>query len=88
DSVINCMTRMRIKALDENKVEDQALRHIDGVMGVIHDESIQDVDGPGTVNKVANHMAGLSGVKLGDPIPHYHNDSEKLDYKSYSADKS
>ncbi|HHO5086050.1 TPA: PTS transporter subunit EIIC [Staphylococcus aureus] len=88
DSVMNCMTRVRIKVLDENKVDDQELRHIDGVMGVIHDECIQVVVGPGTVNKVANHMAELSGVKLGDPIPHHHNDSEKMDYKSYAADKA
>ncbi|HDA8207647.1 TPA: PTS transporter subunit EIIC [Staphylococcus aureus] len=88
DSVMNCMTRVRIKVLDENKVNDQELRHIDGVMGVIHDERIQVVVGPGTVNKVANHMAELSGVKLGDPIPHNHNDSEKMDYKSYAADKA
>ncbi|HCU7491661.1 TPA: PTS transporter subunit EIIC [Staphylococcus aureus] len=88
DSVMNCMTGVRIKVLDENKVDDQELRHIDGVMGVIHDERIQVVVGPGTVNKVANHMAELSGVKLGDPIPHHHNDSEKMDYKSYAADKA
>ncbi|HCU9565709.1 TPA: PTS transporter subunit EIIC [Staphylococcus aureus] len=88
DSVMNCMTRVRIKVLDENKVDDQELRHIDGVMGVIHDELIQVVVGPGTVNKVANHMAELSGVKLGDTIPHNHNDSEKMDYKSYAADKA
>ncbi|ENI51004.1 PTS transporter subunit EIIC [Staphylococcus aureus] len=88
DSVMNCMTRVRIKVLDENKVDDQELRHIDGVMGVIHDERIQVVVGPGTVNKVANHMAEFSGVKLGDPIPHHHNDSEKMDYKSYAADKA
>ncbi|MDG6750966.1 PTS transporter subunit EIIC [Staphylococcus aureus] len=88
DSVMNCMTRVRIKVLDENKVDDQELRHIDGVMGVIHDERIQVVVGPGTVNKMANHMAELSGVKLGDPIPHHHNDSEKMDYKSYAADKA
>lgn len=88
DSVMNCITRVRIKVLDENKVDDQELRHIDGVMGVIHDERIQVVVGPGTVNKVANHMAELSGVKLGDPIPHHHNDSEKMDYKSYAADKA
>ncbi|HCW7467105.1 TPA: PTS transporter subunit EIIC [Staphylococcus aureus] len=88
DSVMNCMTRVRIKVLDENKVDDQELRHIDGVMGVIHDERIQVVVGPGTVNKVANHMAELSGVKLGDPIPHHHNDSGKMDYKSYAADKA
>lgn len=88
DSVMNCMTRVRIKVLDENKVDDKELRHIDGVMGVIHDERIQVVVGPGTVNKVANHMAELSGVKLGDTIPHNHNDSEKMDYKSYAADKA
>ncbi|HHC9972722.1 TPA: PTS transporter subunit EIIC [Staphylococcus aureus] len=88
DSVMNCMTRVRIKVLDENKVDDQELMHIDGVMGVIHDERIQVVVGPGTVNKVANHMAELSGVKLGDRIPHNHNDSEKMDYKSYAADKA
>lgn len=88
DSVMNCMTRVRIKVLDENKVDDQELRHIDGVMGVIHDERIQVVVGPGTVNKVANHMAELSGVKLGDQIPQNHNDSEKMDYKSYAADKA
>ncbi|HHW5330194.1 TPA: PTS transporter subunit EIIC [Staphylococcus aureus] len=88
DSVMNCMTRVRIKVLDENKVDDQELRHIDGVMGVIHDERIQVVVGPGTVNKVANHMAELSGVKLGDRIPNNHNDSEKMDYKSYAADKA
>lgn len=88
DSVMNCMTRVRIKVLDENKVDDQELRHIDGVMGVIHDERIQVVVGPGTVNKVANHMAELSGVKIGDRIPHNHNDSEKMDYKSYAADKA
>ncbi|UIF38180.1 PTS transporter subunit EIIC [Staphylococcus aureus] len=88
DSVMNCMTCVRIKVLDENKVDDQELRHIDGVMGVIHDERIQVVVGPGTVNKVANHMAELSGVKLGDQIPHNHNDSEKMDYKSYAADKA
>ncbi|HHP7502439.1 TPA: PTS transporter subunit EIIC [Staphylococcus aureus] len=88
DSVMNCMTRVRIKVLDENKVDDQELRHIDGVMGVIHDERIQVVVGPGTVNKVANHMAELSGVKLGDPIPHNHNDGEKMDYKSFAADKA
>lgn len=41
DSVMNCMTRVRIKVLDENKVDDQELRHIDGVMGVIHENAFK-----------------------------------------------
>ncbi|KMR77192.1 permease, partial [Staphylococcus aureus] len=53
----------------------------------IHEERIQVVVGPGTVNKVANHMAELRGVKLGDPITPHHNDSEKMEYKYYAADK-
>lgn len=88
DSVMNCMTRVRIKVLDENKVDEQGLKQIDGVMGVIHDERIQVVVGPGTVNKVANHMAELSGVKLGDQISHHNKDTQKMDYKSYAADKA
>ncbi|MGT2596450.1 PTS glucose/sucrose transporter subunit IIB [Staphylococcus aureus] len=60
DSVMNCMTRVRID-LDENKVDDQRLRHIDGVMGVIHDERIQVVVGPGTVNKSRHIVTG--GIK-------------------------
>ena len=87
DSVMNCMTRVRIKVLDENKVDDQELSTL-MVSWVLYDERIQVVVGPGTVNKVANHMAELSGVKLGDRIPHNHNDSEKMDYKSYAADKA
>ncbi|WP_460917343.1 PTS transporter subunit EIIB, partial [Staphylococcus aureus] len=68
ESVMNCMTSVRNKVLDDNKVDDQELSHIDGVMGVIHEERNQVVVRPGTVNEVTNHMAEISGVTLGDPI--------------------
>ncbi|MHC3758227.1 permease [Staphylococcus succinus] len=70
DNVINCMTRVRIKVIDETKIDYDTLKAIDGVMGVVKDERIQIVVGPGTVNKVADHISQLSGVKLGETIPH------------------
>lgn len=70
DNVINCMTRVRIKVIDETKIDYDTLKAIDGVMGIVKDERIQIVVGPGTVNKVADHISQLSGVKLGETIPH------------------
>lgn len=70
DNIINCMTRIRIKVHDESKVDYDNLKSIDGVMGVVHDDRVQIIVGPGTVNKVANEMAAKSGVPLGDSIPH------------------
>ncbi|WP_436860350.1 PTS transporter subunit EIIC [Staphylococcus caeli] len=71
DSIINCMTRVRIKLIDESKVNYEQLKSIQGVMGVVKDERLQIVVGPGTVNKVAAHMSELSGVDLGETIPHH-----------------
>ena len=45
------------------------------------------VVGPGTVNKVANHMAELSGVKL-EIKYHIITKILKMDYKSFAADKA
>lgn len=70
DNVINCMTRVRIKVIDENNVDYDKLKATQGVMGVVKDERVQVVVGPGTVNKVADHISQLSGVRLGETIPH------------------
>ena len=60
DNIINCMTRVRIKVNDENAVDYDTLKSIEGVLGVVNDDRVQVVVGPGTVNKVANHMAEQS----------------------------
>ncbi|MBM2657229.1 PTS transporter subunit EIIC [Staphylococcus pseudoxylosus] len=78
DNVINCMTRVRIKVLTEDKVDYEKLKAIKGVMGVVKDDRVQVVVGPGTVNKVATRISDLSGVRLGETIPH--------NTKNYRAD--
>ncbi|EKU48991.1 PTS transporter subunit EIIC [Staphylococcus massiliensis] len=68
-NVIHCMTRVRLKIKDYNKVDYDQLKAIDGVMGVVEDDRLQVVVGPGTSNKVANVISKMSGVDLGEDIP-------------------
>lgn len=74
--VIHCMTRVRMTIIDEAKVDLTGLKAIKGVLGVIEDETLQVVIGPGTVNKVAQAMVDMVGVKLGEPFP---DTSDSLD---------
>lgn len=74
--VIHCMTRVRMDIRDESLIQMEDLKAIDGVMGVVEDDNLQVIVGPGTVNKVANKMVEMVGVKLGDPIPVDSNRSE------------
>lgn len=48
----NCMTRVRIAAKNDGLVNQEKLKKIDGVMGVVADDTWQIVVGPGTVNAV------------------------------------
>jgi PTS system sucrose-specific IIC component len=49
----NCMTRLRLKIKDYNKVKMDELKSLDGVMGVVEDETLQIVVGPGKAQKLA-----------------------------------
>ncbi|MBM7645968.1 PTS system sucrose-specific IIC component [Scopulibacillus daqui] len=61
-----CMTRVRMKLKDPNKADIEKLKAIDGVMGVVEDETLQVVVGPGTVNKVSAEIAKMTGLKAGE----------------------
>ncbi|MDR3116251.1 MAG: PTS transporter subunit EIIC [Bifidobacteriaceae bacterium] len=64
-----CMTRVRIKVRDYAKVNVAELKSIEGVLGVVEDaETIQAVVGPGKSNKIAEIMAEMAGVKVGEDI--------------------
>jgi len=62
-----CMTRLRIKTADPSKVDTEAIKAIDGVMGLVEDaEYLEVVLGPGVVNKVIVEFSKLTGVAAGD----------------------
>ncbi|MGP6140454.1 MULTISPECIES: PTS transporter subunit EIIC [unclassified Jeotgalibaca] len=66
EKVYNCMTRVRIDLRDDTQVDMDALKKVDGVMGVVEDgDTLQVVVGPGTAAKVAAAMSETAGVERG-----------------------
>lgn len=63
------MTRVRMTIRDDNQVDMTTLKAIDGVLGVVEEDTLQVVVGPGIVNKVAQIMVDQVGVNLGEPFP-------------------
>lgn len=59
----NCMTRLRIRPIDDQLVNQEALENIDGVMGVIDAETLQIVVGPGKAKKLADILLENYDVK-------------------------
>lgn len=60
-----CMTRLRLQLRDQALVNLEKLKKIEGVLGVVEADTLQIVFGPGTVNKVGQAFAGLTGLSLG-----------------------
>lgn len=67
--IIHCMTRVRMTIKDGSRVNMEELKKIDGVLGIVDDETLQVIIGPGTVNKVAQSMVEKVGIKLGEDFP-------------------
>ncbi|ALB27930.1 PTS transporter subunit EIIC [Companilactobacillus heilongjiangensis] len=62
---VACMTRLRLGIKDNDKVNVDALKRVDGVLAVVQADTLQVVLGPGKVNKIAEPFADLTGVPLG-----------------------
>ncbi|MEV6046123.1 PTS transporter subunit EIIC [Streptomyces xanthochromogenes] len=59
DSIAHCMTRLRLGLKDRSLVQDDALKALPAVMGVVEDDTYQIVLGPGTVARVAPEFEAL-----------------------------
>ncbi|EBF5168438.1 permease [Listeria monocytogenes] len=66
--IAHCMTRVRLGIVDSDLVDIAGLKKVPGVIGVVEDDTLQIIVGPGVVNKVAGAMAEMSGVKIGETI--------------------
>ncbi|MGW7412960.1 PTS transporter subunit EIIC [Streptomyces sp. NPDC054863] len=58
-SVVHCMTRLRLGLRDRTRVQDDALKALPAVMGVVEDDTYQIVLGPGTVARVTPEFEAL-----------------------------
>ncbi|MFF4231153.1 PTS transporter subunit EIIC [Streptomyces sp. NPDC001820] len=64
-SVAHCMTRLRLGLRDRSLVQDEALRALPAVMGVVDDDTYQIVLGPGTVARVTPEFEALVATAAG-----------------------
>lgn len=67
--VTHCMTRVRLTLRDLEAADIEQLKKVPGVMGVIVESTLQVIVGPGLVGKVAQVIANISGVEMGEEIP-------------------
>ncbi|MFE1829298.1 PTS transporter subunit EIIC [Streptomyces yangpuensis] len=58
-AVAHCMTRLRISLRDRALVQDEALRALPAVLGVVEDETYQIVLGPGAVARITPEFESL-----------------------------
>ena len=74
---VACMTRLRLGIKNNDKVNVDALKQIDGVLAVVQADTLQVVLGPGKVNKIAEPFADLTGVALGSDTDDEEDDNVK-----------
>jgi sucrose PTS system EIIBCA or EIIBC component len=55
----HCMTRLRVTPKDESLVNNAAIKKIDGVLGLVEEETLQIILGPGKVNRVTEEFGKL-----------------------------
>lgn len=55
----HCMTRLRVTPKDGTIVNKEAIKKIDGVLGLVEEETLQIILGPGKVNKVTEEFGQL-----------------------------
>ncbi|MCJ0873744.1 PTS transporter subunit EIIC [Streptomyces sp. AP-93] len=69
-SIAHCMTRLRITLRDRSLVQDEALKALPAVMGVVEDDTYQIVLGPGTVARVTPEFEALvAEARAAAPAP-------------------
>ena len=62
-----CMTRLRVTVKDAGNVDTEGIKALDGVMGLVEDDTMQIVLGPGKVNKVLEPSSGTHWRRSAPP---------------------
>lgn len=82
-SVDHCMTRLRVQVRNDEKVQIAEIQKLPGVLGVVNDETIQVVLGPGKVQQVTEEICQILNVKKGELISQSESSQvDKLDQLS------
>ncbi|MCW5953162.1 MAG: PTS transporter subunit EIIC [Propionibacteriaceae bacterium] len=64
----NCMTRLRLNLVDPAKADVDAIKNLNGVLGIVPGEQLQIVVGPGHAQRLRDAFAEVSGVTPGAEV--------------------
>ncbi|MFF5448182.1 PTS transporter subunit EIIC [Streptomyces sp. NPDC012888] len=80
-SIAHCMTRLRIGLRDRALVQDEALKALPAVLGVVDDDTYQIVLGPGAVARITPEFEALVTERRGAP-----DDAADTAHTAHTAD--
>lgn len=67
-SFTNCMTRLRLNIIDQDKVNAKEIKAIDGVLGVVTGDQLMVILGPSHAQRAREAMEELLGIKADEEI--------------------
>ncbi len=75
EAATNCQTRLRLDVKDDSKINEDALKNVEGVLGIVHDKPnyVEVVVGPGKCRKCADICADM-GIPANKAITSTQND--------------
>ncbi|TQS75930.1 PTS glucose transporter subunit IIB [Ornithinibacillus gellani] len=76
-SATNCMTRMRIRIIDEERVDVASIKELAGVLGVVQADTLQIIVGPGKAKKSTDLLLERYHISAEDG-PNVTNDSQAV----------
>ena len=79
-----CITRLRVGIRDMSLVNIDAIKQVEGVMGVVEADTLQIVFGPGKVNKVLEAFIAQTGIAKGSQV----GDAASLAQQNKAAQKA
>ncbi|MDA1477319.1 PTS transporter subunit EIIC [Bacillus changyiensis] len=80
-SYTNCMTRLRLTPVNRSLINEETLKKIDGVLGIVDHETYQIILGPGVVTKVAEQVGLILAEGTGTSSQSVTLSAEKLQEK-------
>ncbi|MDR2860442.1 MAG: PTS transporter subunit EIIC [Elusimicrobiota bacterium] len=67
-SFTNCMTRLRIDLIDKSNVDTNAIKQLEGVMGIVAGDQLQIIVGPGHAQRLREAFEKVSGMLGGEVV--------------------
>ncbi len=82
ESMANCMTRLRVKVKNPSLIQKDAIQNLEGVLGVVEDETFQIIVGPGKANKLMEIFKTSYSIPTSKVDEDWKSNKEKVQSKN------